>query len=43
MPFGRKLDASRRNELHQRLIQEYFATDEANPGTLKAWLLGKPR
>jgi len=43
MPFGRKLDASRRDELHQRLIEEYFATDEANPGTLKIWLLGKPR
>src|SRR6185295_2480714 len=43
MPFGRKLDASRRDELHQRLIEEYFATNEANPGTLKAWLLGKIR
>lgn len=43
MPFGRKLDASRRDELHQRLIEEYFATDEANPGTLKTWLLGKLR
>jgi hypothetical protein len=41
MPFGRKLDASRRDELHQRLIEEYFATGEANPGTLKMWLLGK--
>jgi len=43
MPFGRKLDASRRDDLHQRLIDEYFAIDEANPGTLKMWLLGKLR
>jgi hypothetical protein len=43
MPFGRKLDPSRRDELHQRLIEEYFATDEPNPGTLKTWLLGKLR
>lgn len=41
MPFGRKLEASRRDELHQRLIEEYFATGEANPGTLKRWLLEK--
>lgn len=39
MPFGRALDASRRDELHQKLIEEYFATDDANPGILKAWLL----
>jgi hypothetical protein len=41
MPFGRKLDVSRRDDLYRKLIEEYFATDEANPGTLKAWLLGK--
>jgi hypothetical protein len=43
MPFGRKLEESRRDELHEKLIEEYFATDEANPGILKSWLLGKSR
>lgn len=43
MPFGRKLEVSRREELHEKLIEEYFATDEANPGILKSWLLGKLR
>ena len=43
MPFGRKLEASRREELHEKLIEEYFATGEANPGILKSWLLGKSR
>jgi len=43
MPFGSKLDASARDELNKRLIEEYFATDDANPGTLKSWLLGKLR
>jgi hypothetical protein len=43
MPFGRKLEASCRDELHEKLIEEYFATDDANPGILKSWLLGKNR
>jgi hypothetical protein len=43
MPFGSKLEASARLELHKKLIEEYFATDDANPGILKSWLLGKLR
>ena len=43
MPFGAKLQNAERAQLYRRLIQEYFATDEANPGILKAWLLGKNR
>lgn len=43
MPFGQKLEPSRRDELHEKLIEEYFATDEANPGILKSFLLGKLR
>ena len=43
MPFGYKLKASERDELYSKLIQEYFATDEANPGILKSWLLGRRR
>ena len=43
MPFGYKLQAAERNRLYQKLIQEYFAIDEANPGILKAWLLGRRR
>jgi hypothetical protein len=43
MPFGYKLQDSARGELYERLIQEYFATDDANPGILKSWLLGRLR
>lgn len=43
MPLGRSLKDSDRVELHRKLIQEYFATDPANPGILKAWLLGGQR
>ena len=43
MPFGYKLQDSKREELYERLIQEYFATDNANPGILKSWLLGRLR
>ena len=43
MPFGYNLQASERNALYARLIQEYFATDNAHPGILKSWLLGKHR
>ena len=39
MPMGHKLKISERNELYRKLIQEYFAIDDANPGILKAWLL----
>jgi hypothetical protein len=41
MPFGLELTQVERNRLYTRLIQEYFATDETNPGILKAWLLGR--
>jgi hypothetical protein len=41
MPLGAKLQNLERTQLYRRLVQEYFSTDEANPGTLKAWLLGK--
>jgi hypothetical protein len=43
MPLGYKLKSSERNELHKRLIQEYFAIDDGNPGILKSWLLGRLR
>lgn len=43
MPFGSKLAASDRHELRESLVKEYFAIDEANPGILKSWLLGKLR
>ena len=43
MPFGYQLQAAERNRLYQKLIQEYFAIDEARPGILKTWLLGRRR
>jgi hypothetical protein len=43
MPFGNKLKVSERDELYEKLIQEYFATDDGNPGILKSWLLGRLR
>lgn len=43
MPLGAKLQGSERAELYKQLIQDYFATDDAHPGILKAWLLGKIR
>jgi hypothetical protein len=41
MPFGSKLQIPERAQLYRRLIQEYFSTDDANPGVLKAWLLSR--
>lgn len=41
MPFGHHLNVSDRRELYTKLIQEYFAIDQGNPGILKSWLLGK--
>jgi hypothetical protein len=41
MPLGAKLKASERDELYEKLIQDYFATDATRPGILKSWLLGK--
>jgi hypothetical protein len=43
MPLGAKLQDSERAELYKQLIQDYFAIDDARPGILKAWLLGKVR
>lgn len=43
MPFGSDLKAEERDELYNRLIEEYFSTDETAPGILKSWLLGKRR
>src|SRR6478672_5315315 len=43
MPFGVALDDSQRGELYEKLIQEYFAADNAHPGILKSWLLGRLR
>ncbi len=41
MPLGHQLKTSERNELYKKLIQEYFAIDNHNPGILKSWLVGK--
>ena len=43
MPLGSKLQNLERAQLYRKLIQEYFAIDDANPGVLKTWLLGKRR
>ena len=43
MPLGYELKTTERNELYRNLIEEYFAIDKANPGILKAWLLGISR
>lgn len=40
MPLGSDLKESEREELYERIIEEYFAVDDANPGILKSWLLG---
>lgn len=40
MPPGNNLSERDRDELYKKLIDEYFATDAANPGILKSWLLG---
>ena len=43
MPLGATLTTPERSELYRRLVHEYFSTDNAHPGTLKSWLLGKLR
>jgi mono/diheme cytochrome c family protein len=43
MPRGVELTSAERSRLYQKLIQDYFAIDEAKPGILKAWLLGRLR
>ncbi|HKP46158.1 MAG TPA: hypothetical protein VJT50_06120 [Pyrinomonadaceae bacterium] len=41
MPFGITLADAARRELYEKLIEEYFAVDDVNPGILQAWLLGR--
>jgi hypothetical protein len=41
MPPGHDLSEGDRDELYKKLVDEYFATDSANPGILKTWLLGR--
>ncbi|HEY4282034.1 MAG TPA: hypothetical protein VGM62_03150 [Chthoniobacterales bacterium] len=41
MPPQHRLSRQDRSELHGKLISEYFATDDVNPGVLKSWLLDK--
>lgn len=41
MPFGQRLTILERRELYAKLVDEYFATDNENPGILKSWLLKK--
>jgi hypothetical protein len=41
MPFGQRLTIPERRQLYAKLIDEYFATNNANPGILKSWLLGR--
>ncbi len=41
MPMGHDLKVSDRSDLYAKLIQEYFAIDQNNPGILKSWLLGR--
>jgi len=43
MPYGFQLTSIERARLYRRLVQDYFAIDEAKPGILKSWLLGKSR
>ncbi len=43
MPLGSTLTTPERAELYRRLVREYFSTDDARPGTLKSFLLGKLR
>jgi hypothetical protein len=43
MPLGFELTPLERSRLYKKIIEEYFAIDEKNPGTLKSWLLGRRR
>ncbi len=43
MPRGYTLEDKERTALYEKLIEEYFATDNAHPGILKSWLLGQVR
>ena len=39
MPMGHQLTTLERRDLNTKLIREYFAVDQDNPGILKSWLL----
>jgi mono/diheme cytochrome c family protein len=41
MPLVATLSRAARAQLYRRLVNDYFAIDNARPGILKAWLLGK--
>jgi hypothetical protein len=41
MPLGDTLQNSERAVLYKKLINDYFSIDDAHPGILKSWLLGK--
>lgn len=43
MPLGYRLHNFERDKLYEKLIEEYFATDDANPGIMKSWLLSRLR
>ena len=43
MPFGVELNKRERVRFYNELIQDYFSIDDAHPGILKTWLLGKSR
>jgi len=43
MPLGYGLKEAEREELYEKLIEEYFAIDDAHPGILKSWLLAESR
>jgi hypothetical protein len=39
MPPGSDLTETQRNELYEKLVDEYFAIDDDDPGILKSWLV----
>lgn len=43
MPLNAQLSRIERTRLYNQLISDYFSVDEARPGILKAWLLGRMR
>jgi hypothetical protein len=43
MPYGVELSQRERFKLYSQLVQDYFSVDEAHPGILKSWLMGRSR
>ncbi len=43
MPYGAELSRRERIKRYSQLVQDYFSIDDARPGILKSWLLGKSR